>query len=125
MFVLCSILLHYTVIARALERVLLNVQSEYYGPTPQANTGPGVLGSAYKDAIAKYPDLQKRAVNGKYQWNLYRFNRPAVIIHKCDGCSSTKNVTKEGRDLWSGGNDYVQLHDARNYYCQDARSILE
>jgi hypothetical protein len=111
-----------------MELVLLNVQAEYYGPTPQSNTGPGVLGCAYRDVIETQNELGHTIYLGNYRWNIYRFNvwsKQQVIIHKCATCNDPSSADNKQIRVWATGNDYGALHDTKTYYCQDAPSILE
>jgi hypothetical protein len=109
-----------------LEQVLLNVQAQYYGPTAQSNTGPGLLAKAIQDALDQVPGIAHRMIFGKYQWNKYTFGgKLDVVTHKCSGCEQKATKDEHGRTEWVTGNDYVNLHLSNHYYCQDARSILK
>jgi hypothetical protein len=115
------------VLAEVLKLILINVQQEYYGPTPQCNTGPCLYGQAYTNVYAKNPEFSSKfpIASGKYKWNQYTFGnsilprQEGVIQHKCDGCNTAK-----GDEWLGGGNDYRDMHDKKQYYCTAANAIF-
>jgi hypothetical protein len=112
----CALVYTTIVLQVYLEMMLQNVQKSYYGPTPQSNTGPCVMGEALK-AVSNIPTVMYSIRIFRYRWNDYKIMRRKVAQHKCIGCDSSS---------WDafGGNDYRELHDKRLYYCRDAQSIL-
>ncbi len=106
------------VLARAINIVLSNIQSEHYGKFPTQNTSSGPLGEAYYKYMKEQKDGSSCELSGFYdQTNQFYVDDEAVVLHKCKGCP-------QGRDTWSEGNDYVALHRERHYYCQTAASIF-
>ena len=107
---------------------MVNVQKEYYGPSPTSATGPCVYGQAYKNIYGKSRNREQQVppITGKYQWNKYWFRgllktKEVVIQHKYD------SPNRSNFDSWHevGGNDYRKMHAEGNYYCSAARNIFQ
>lgn len=104
----------HAVVAKNLELILRNVQSQHYGDSPIHATGPCVLGKAFKEVkgAGAYYEL-----TGRYRNNLFQWNGKDIVQHKCDGCGASQS--------WTSGNNYNTLWKQKTYYCEDAASIFE
>lgn len=104
----------HAVVAKNLELILRNVQSQHYGDSPIHATGPCVLGKAFKEVkgAGAYYEL-----TGRYRNNLFQWNGKDIVQHKCDGCGASQS--------WTLGNNYNTLWKQKTYYCEDAASIFE
>lgn len=108
--------------------IVVNVQKEYYGPSPQSITGPCVYGQAYQNIYGKSRNREQvPPIAGKYQWNKYWFRfltktKEVVIQHKYD------NPNRTNFDSWHevGGNDYDyrKMYAEGKYFCSAARNIF-
>lgn len=112
------------VLARAMELVVLNVQAEYYGPLDTSSTGPGVLGMAMTEIKQQQPMLVESIYFPAYKWNKFSTEGEHTIVHKCDDCHEPAPPNSKLIRHWKGGNDYSYLFHHKQFYCQDAPSIL-
>ena len=115
------------IIEKVLERQLVYVQSNFY------STGSSLFYNVclFGKMIKSYEKEQQQeegttgdsaktrifpGVVGTFQSSLFNWNNEAVVRHKCENCG-------DGQD-WDEGNNYNELWQARNAYCEDSKSIF-
>lgn len=100
-----------------LKFILQHVQSLHYGSSPIHNTGPCVLGQAYRNIRNRtFVEDVNFGEFGKPEPLQFFYKGEKIIRHKCEGCG-------EGQD-WATGNNYNTLHKRKTFYCQDAPSLF-
>jgi len=106
------------VIAKSLHLVLHHVSLSFHGETPLDNTGVCVFGEAY-NGLKRDPtfSINPHTKVGLYKDLYFYFEKNKIVNHKCKSCGT-------GQDWGNSGNDYNALHEKREYYCQDASSVL-
>ena len=99
------------ILARALEQIVMNVQSRNYGVKPWAPTGPCVLGRAITDVGYIESKIGLFKGNDRYIWN-----GEVIVKHKCNECGKSQE--------WAKGNNYWTLWNEKQFYCEDAPLIF-
>lgn len=110
-------------IAKMLEMILINIQTNHYAGTALDATATCIFGRAIHVSEAERNSTVFSKMAGKHVWEeplggIFQWNGKPIAVHKCKECGGL------AQDWGDTGNNYIQIYKARNYYCQDAASLF-
>ena len=99
------------ILNEAIEQIICNVQSRYYGHDPHFPTGPSVLGRA----VSKF-GLDVDLLVGQYWWFKYRKNKFVLPENQVVARGKRGGYNKGGISGILGGNNYNEIWNMRMVY---------